>query len=105
MCLLKKGMLEKMKKKLKVVIIIAIVLLVALAGTGLCMYFLSDSFKSEKQLFLEYISESKEFVELIKDEDLAKYQEIQKETPYTNNGTVKVEYIPVSRRVKIRRFN
>ena len=87
-----------MKKKLKVAIIIAVVLLIALVGTGFCVYFFTDTFKSEKQLFLEYISESKEFLDIVKDEDFTKYQEKQKETPYTNKGTIKVEYLPKSRR-------
>ena len=90
-----------MKKKVNVIIIVFIILLIALAGTGLCIYFFTDTFKSEKQLFLEYISESKEIAELIKDEDLIKYQEKQKEMPYTNDGTMKVEYLPVSRRTRI----
>ena len=95
-----------MKKKFKVVIIICIILLIVLVGSCLGLYLFSDSFKSEKQLFLEYISESKEMVNLLKDEDLIKYQQKQKETPYTNKGTIKVNFLPESRRrFTNRRFN
>lgn len=85
-----------MKKRIKIVIIIFVILMILLAGTALCIYFFTESFKSEKQLFMEYLSKSIELVDCLKDEDLINYRKKQQDTPYTNNGEIKVNFKPVS---------
>ena len=85
-----------MKKRIKIVIIIFVILMILLAGTALCIYLYTENFKSEKQLFLEYLSKSVELIEDFKDEDLVKYREKQRNTPYTNNGEITVNFKPTS---------
>ena len=78
-----------MKKRYLIMLIIAIVLVIALGAGFAFAYFFTDIFRSNKQLFSKYISQNKQIVEILKDEDVKAYSEKQKNTPYTSEGTIK----------------
>ena len=78
-----------MKKRYLIMLIIAIVLVIALGAGFAFAYFFTDIFRSNKQLFSKYISQNKEIVDILKDEDVKVYSEKQKNTPYTSEGTIK----------------
>ena len=75
-----------MKKGLKVLIIIIIVLLI-LIGAVVCIYLFTDFLKTDKQVFLKHMSNAKSSIySELKDEQLEKYFEKLKSTPFENNG-------------------
>ena len=78
-----------MKKRYLIMLIIAIVLVIALGAGFAFAYFFTDIFRSNKQLFSKYISQNKEIVDILKDEDVKAYSEKQKNTAYTSEGTIK----------------
>ena len=83
-----------MKSVIKISIIVLIILIFAIVGAFAYLYFGTDIFKTDKQMYLKYASESKDFIyNQLKDEDLDAYKNKLKNTPYENNGkiTVKVE--------------
>lgn len=78
-----------MKKK-SFIIVLSIVLLIVLFGGGFAFaYFFTDAFKSNKQLFSKYISQNKEILEIMQDDDMKIYQERQQNTSYTTAGSIK----------------
>ena len=78
-----------MKKRYLIMLIIAIALIIAL-GVGIAfVYFFTDIFKSNKQVFSKYISQNSEILEIFEDEDVKAYSEKQKNTAYTSEGTIK----------------
>ena len=78
-----------MKKRYLIMLIIAIFLIICL-GAGLAfMYFFTDIFKSNKQLFSKYFSQNSKAFEFFKDENINSYFEKQKSTTYTSEGTIK----------------
>ena len=80
----------KKNKKSIVVIITAIVVLAIVIATFVFAYFTTDLFKSNKSLFLNYISQNKEIVDLFKqDESMKTYVEKQKTTPFDVQGTLR----------------
>ena len=78
-----------MKKRILVIIVILLVLILLLGGAFAYAYFFTDIFKSNKQIFLKYISQNEEIINLFNDENIKAYSEKQKNTPYTTNGTLK----------------
>lgn len=79
-------------KKRVLIIILVIVLLLVLAGGGFVFaYFFTDVFKSNKEIFTKYIAKNENILEVYKDEEIKSYVEKQKNTPYTSNGTLKVD--------------
>ena len=78
-----------MKKRYLIMLIIAIALIIAL-GVGIAfVYFFTDIFKSNKQVFSKYISQNSEILEIFEDENVKAYSEKQKNTAYTSEGTIK----------------
>lgn len=73
-----------MKKKLLIVII---ALLVIVAGVFTYLYFNTDFLKSNKDLFMKYISKNSGVLEILgQDEILKTYNDKEKNTPYEVNG-------------------
>ena len=57
------------------------------------LYFATDTFRTDKQMFLKYALESKDFIyNQLKDEDLDAYKTKLKNTPYENNGKISISY-------------
>ena len=82
-----------MKKVIKVLIIVLIILMLAIGGVFAYLYFATDIFRTDKQMFLKYASESKDFIyNQLKDEDLDAYKMKLKNTPYENNGKISISY-------------
>ena len=81
------------KKSNKIVLIVIIILFLILVGGGAFAYtyFFTDVFKSNKEMFFTYASENSSIIELLKqDERLKAYSEKQKNTPYTVQGTLRL---------------
>ncbi len=81
-----------MKKSIKILIIIFLILLILICGGLAFAYFGTDLFKSDKEMFFKYLGTSNELLEVLQDDSLTAYREKQKNTPYTNNGEIKVDY-------------
>lgn len=80
-----------MKDKKRVIIILGIIILILIIGTGTALAYLkTDLFKTNKQLFLKYISELGQVVNGFDDEELNAYFEKQNITPYSNEGKLSV---------------
>ena len=81
-----------MKKSKIIVIIILMLVLIMFALIGVFAYtmFYTDALKTDKQLFFKYLSKNTEIVENLKDTDYQAYIEKQKNTPYTENGEIRV---------------
>ena len=78
-----------MKKRYLIMLIIAIVLVLCIGAGFAFAYFFTDIFKSNKDLFLKYISQNTEIMDFINDKDIKAYADKQKQTPYTSEGTIK----------------
>ena len=79
-----------MKKKVVYIPVIVIILLVlAVGGVFAFLFLATDTFKSDKQLFLEHISENSKIVDFFKSEELDAYVKKQETMPYTKQGTIK----------------
>ena len=82
-----------MKKVIKVLIIVLIILMLSIGGVFAYLYFATDILKSNKQMFLKYFAESKDFIyNQLKDEDLDNYKKKLQNTPYENNGKISISY-------------
>ena len=74
-----------MKKK----VILGIILVLLLIGAGsLYIYFETDLFKSEKQIFLDTLKNSDILKETSEDKAVKEYLQKQQNTPYTNDGEI-----------------
>lgn len=78
-----------MKKRYLIMLIIAIVLVLCIGAGFAFAYFFTDVFKSNKDLFLKYISQNTEIMDFVNDNDVKAYSDKQKQTPYTSEGTIK----------------
>ena len=82
-----------MKKVIIVLIIVLIILMLSIGGVFAYLYFATDIFRTDKQMFLKYVSESKDFIyNQLKDEDLDNYKKKLQNTPYENNGKISISY-------------
>lgn len=82
-----------MKKVIKVLIIVLIILMLSIGGVFAYLYFATDTFRTDKQMFLKYALESKDFIyKQLKDEDLDAYKMKLKNIPYENNGKISISY-------------
>ena len=78
-----------MKKRYLIMLIIVIALVICI-GAGLAfVYFFTDTFKSNRALFIKYFTQNSEILNFINDADIQEYSEKQKQTPYTLEGTIK----------------
>ena len=78
-----------MKKRYLIMLIIAIVLVLCIGAGFAFAYFFTDIFKSNKDLFLKYISQNTEIMDFVNDNDVKAYSDKQKQTSYTSEGTIK----------------
>ena len=74
-------------KKVIIAIIVVLLFVAILIGGGLFFYLKTDFIQSDKKMFFKYMSELPEFFE---DKNLKQYSEKIKNTPYTSEGTIKV---------------
>ncbi len=80
------------RNKVLLIVIILMIVLVVLLGGGLAFaYFFTDTFKSDKEMFLKYVAKNSEILEILKDEDIANYGKKQETTPYTSDGQFKTD--------------
>ena len=76
-------------KKVIVIIIIILMLLAVLIGGGIFVYLKTDLLQSDKDQFFKYMSQLSEF---FGDNNIEEYSKKLKNTPYTSEGTIKVNY-------------
>lgn len=82
--------MEKSKKIVLICIIVVIALIFIAGGTFAYIYFFTDAFKTNQELFYKYLSKNKEIVEFFKDEDILKYYEEKKNNSYNDNGEISI---------------
>lgn len=80
---------QKKNKKVIVIAIIVVILLIISSGFAYA-YLATDFLKSDKQLFIKYISQALDSDNGIIENELTQYIEKKKNTPYANNGTFSV---------------
>ena len=78
---------NKGTKVVRNIIIVVIILIIILAGTFAYLYFLTDAFKTSKQLFLKYTAQMVEQENGFIEKNMETYYQKKEETPYENNGT------------------
>ncbi len=81
----------RQKKNSKIIVILIILLLILILLTGIAyVYFATDIFKGNKELFFKYITQmadqEKGFIEM----QLKQYFEKQKTTPYLDEGSIAI---------------
>ena len=81
---------RKKSKIVLVIVIVLIIILILLAGIAYC-YFATDLFKSNKQLFFEYIGQIGNAENGFVENNLTQYNEKKKNTPYSNKGEFSLE--------------
>ena len=64
-----------------------IILIIILAGIFAYLYFLTDAFKTSKQLFMKYAAQMVEQENGFVEKNIETYYQKKEETPYENNGT------------------
>ncbi len=97
---------EKRNKTLLIVGIVLITIIVVLGIVFSILYFATDVLKSDKQLFMEYLSSAVDEKEGIAEGNLSKYFEKKETTPYTNEGSYSSNInIPNTDTEKVSNFN
>lgn len=77
------------KKNSKIILIVIILLVALILLTGVAyVYFATDIFKSNKELFFKYMTQMGDENKGIVEGQLKKYFEKQKNTPYRNDGNI-----------------
>ena len=82
---------QKKKKGLLITIIILLIIVVLLGGTMAYLYFFTDMFKSNKQLFFKYSSQVVQNENGFIDNKLIQYFQKKKSASYENNGDIAFE--------------
>ena len=77
------------KNKFGIIILILLIILIIAGGSFAYAYFFTDIFRSNKELFMKYISQNSEVVNTIKQNEIEAYMEKQKNTPYMVKGVLK----------------
>ena len=78
---------SKGTKVVRNIIIVVIILIIILAGIFAYLYFLTDAFKTSKQLFMKYAAQMVEQENGFVEKNIETYYQKKEETPYENNGT------------------
>lgn len=77
------------KKNTKMLIILIILIIILIIGIGITYINLAtDMFRSEKKLFFKYVTQIGDSQKGFLNEEVTKYFEKQKSTPYKDNGTI-----------------
>ena len=84
-------MKQKKNKGLFITVIILLVIIILLAGIIAYLYFFTDMFKSNKQLFFKYTSQIVQSENGFIDNSLRQYFQKKNSTSYENNGEVTFE--------------
>lgn len=82
-------MRQKRNRKMIVIIIFLLLILILLTGIAYA-YFLTDTFKSNKELFFKYVTQIGDKENGFIEKDLKEYFEKQKDTLYINEGNASV---------------
>ena len=77
---------KKNKKMLIILIILIVIFIIGIGVTYICLA--TDLFKSEKKLFYKYITQLGDNEEGFVTNEVTKYFDKQKNTPYKNNGSI-----------------
>ncbi len=85
---------HKKNNKLLLIVIILLIILILLIGF-VVIYFSTDIFKGTKGTFLNYALQLVDEKEGLINSQLTTYFEKQKNTPYTTNGTIKININPM----------
>lgn len=80
-----------MKKKYKVLMVVIIILAIILIAGGVFayLYFGTDTFKSNKELFVKYIAQNDNIIKKFESKELNTYAERQRNNPYSIEGNIK----------------
>lgn len=83
-----------MRNKKVLIIVIMLIVVLVIAGTGVCFLLLSSgTIKSDKELFLQYVSQNFEIIDNLKDSTTYNlYNDLNKNGIYESNTNVKVIY-------------
>ena len=74
-------------KKLIVTLVITILLLIVLCvGTVVALYFTTDIFKTNEQVFWEYLSQNSQIVSILNNENVKLQNELKSQNSYTTEG-------------------
>lgn len=80
------------QKKNKKIIILIVGIIVLILGVGLAYtYFATDVFNSNKQMFFKYLAQTSDEKKGFVNNDVIKYFEKRKNTPYETNGQISFE--------------
>lgn len=80
---------QKKSNKIILILIISLIILVLLLGIAY-IYFSTDTFKSNKELFFKYATQMGDEKDGFIDSQLKQYFEKQKNTPYSDEGSISV---------------
>lgn len=83
-------MRQKKNNKIMAILMIVLVILILLTGIAYA-YFVTDIFKSNKELFFKYITQMGAEEEGFIDTQLKQYFEKQKTTPYLDEGNIEIK--------------
>ena len=84
-------MKQKKNKGLLIAIIVLLLIIILLAGVIAYLYFFTDMFKSNKQLFFKYTSQIVQIEDGFVDNQLVQYFQKKGSTSYENNGEITFE--------------
>ena len=84
-------MKQKKNKGLLIAIIVLLLIIILLAGVIAYLYFFTDIFKSNKQLFFKYTSQIVQIEDGFLDNQLVQYFQKKRSTSYENNGEITFE--------------
>ena len=84
-------MKQKKNKGLLIAIIVLLLIIILLAGVIAYLYFFTDIFKSNKQLFFKYTSQIVQIEDGFVDNQLVQYFQKKRSTSYENNGEITFE--------------
>ncbi len=79
---------QKKNKGLLITIIILLIVIILLAGVMAYLYFFTDMFKSNKQLFFKYTSQLVQTEKGFVDDNVLQYWQKKKNTSYENTGDI-----------------
>ena len=84
-------MKQKKNKGLRITIVILLIIILLLVGGIAYLYFFTDMFKSNKQLFFKYTSQIVQSENGFIDNQLVQYFQKKNSTSYENNGEITFE--------------